>query len=190
MGALVARQWFLLGLLGALVLGAVGSRTITGILDRPEWTGAIVFGVMFLMALPLRTDDLWQTVRLELRRVATKAAWLLPLFALSLIIPVIGQAIYLLAGGYLLSKLTGTDYIDWCAARRGWSWKTRLAFANQHRWSVIGLGTAVVLSLMIPLAFVVVWPGAVAGGTILFTSLHQDSANPDNKIEGAGKTPD
>ncbi len=122
--------------------------------------------------------DLGQTVRLELRRVTVKAMWLIPLFILSLIIPMVGQAIYLLVGGYLLSKLTGMDFIDWCAARRGWSWKKRLAFANQHRWAVTGLGTAVVLSLMIPLAFVVIWPGAVAGGAILFTSLQETRSDP------------
>jgi CysZ protein len=121
--------------------------------------------------------DLGQTLKLELRRVAIKAVWLIPLFILSLIIPMVGQAVYLLVGGYLLSKLTGMDYIDWCAARRGWSWKRRVAFAAEHRWAVTGLGTAVVLSLMIPLAFVIIWPGAVAGGAILFTSLHRDEQN-------------
>jgi CysZ protein len=133
------------------------------------------------VSLKFLITDLGQTVRLELRRVAIKAVWLIPLFLLSLILPVVGQAVYLLVGGYLLSKLTGMDFIDWCAARRGWSWKERLAFANQHRWAVTGLGTAVVLSLMIPLAFVIVWPGAVAGGAILFTSLQESrtDANTD-----------
>ncbi|MCP4197052.1 MAG: hypothetical protein GY762_07860 [Proteobacteria bacterium] len=131
-------------------------------------------------SLGFMISDLGQTLKLELRRVAVKAVWLIPLFILSLIIPMVGQAVYLLVGGYLLSRLTGMDYIDWCAARRGWSWKKRVAFTAEHRWAVTGLGTAVVLSLMIPLAFVVIWPGAVAGGTILFTSLHKDRRNMDN----------
>ncbi len=122
--------------------------------------------------------DLVQTVRFELTRLFLKLAWLVPLFVLSLVIPVVGHAIYVVFGGYILSKYYGMDYIDWCAARRGWSWKKRFAFAKKHRFALCGLGSAVLLSLMIPLAFVFVWPAAVAGGAILFTTLHADSAKP------------
>ena len=49
--------------------------------------------------------------------------------------------------------------------------KERLAFARKHRFPIVGFGTAVVLSFMVPLLFVIVWPGAVAGGTLLFLAL-------------------
>ncbi|MDJ0763251.1 MAG: EI24 domain-containing protein [Myxococcota bacterium] len=125
------------------------------------------FSVKFLIA------DLGQTLRFELTRAGIKLAWLAPLFLLSLLVPVVGQALYIGLGGYLLSKFTGMDYIDWCAARRGWTWKERFAFAKRHRFALAGFGSAVLLSLMIPLAFVIVWPAAVAGGAILFTSIHK-----------------
>ncbi len=117
--------------------------------------------------------DLWQTVLLEFVRMLVKIAWLLPLLILSWVIPVVGQLVYFVLGGYLLAKFIGMDYVDWCMARRGWTWKQRFAFAKKHRWALAGLGTAVLLALMIPLAFVVIWPAAVAGGAILFSSLHQ-----------------
>ena len=127
------------------------------------------FSFKFMMS------DLGQTIQFELTRAAIKLAWLVPLFILSLVVPVIGQAVYVFFGGYILSKYTGMDYIDWCAARRGWTWKERFAFAKKHRFALAGLGSAVVLSLMVPLAFVFVWPAAVAGGAILFNTLHRDS---------------
>jgi CysZ protein len=125
-------------------------------------------------SLKFMLNDLFQSVRLELRRVSIKLLWLTPLFLLSLFVPGIGNFIYVILGGYLLSKFTGMDYIDWCAARRGWTWKERLLFVREHKWPITGLGAAVVLFLMIPLAIVVIWPAAVAGGAILFTSLHKD----------------
>jgi CysZ protein len=116
--------------------------------------------------------DLGQTIAFELIRFGIKLMWLVPLFLLSLIIPVIGHLVYVGLGGYFLSKYTGMDYIDWCAARRGWTWKERLAFAKKHRFALCGLGTGVVISFMIPLLFVLVWPAAVAGGALLFGDLH------------------
>ena len=115
--------------------------------------------------------DLGQTIRLEVARAARKIVWLLPLFLVSLLVPIVGELVYLVVGGYLLSKFAGMDYIDWSAARRGWSWRRRLAFAGRHRYVLVGFGSLVVLSLMIPLAFVALWPGAVAGGTLLFADL-------------------
>ncbi len=130
------------------------------------------FSFRFLVA------DLGQTVKLELVRFGHKLIWLLPLFVLSLLVPVVGQLIYVTVGGYLLSKNLGMDYIDWCAARREWPWRERMAFARKHRGALVGFGAGVMLSYMVPLLFVFVWPGAVAGGALLFTDLRRK--------EGAG----
>lgn len=138
------------------------SENVEGIIGSWE---ARPFSLKFMLR------DLGYTVRLEVFRASVKIAWLVPLFVVNLVVPVIGSWIYIIVGGYLLSKYTGMDYIDWCAARRGWSWQDRLAFAKRHRLPLAGLGTAVILALMIPLAFVVVWPAAVAGGAMLFNSL-------------------
>lgn len=124
-------------------------------------------------SLRLLVSDLWHTVSLELLRLAVKIGWLLPLFILSFVVPVVGHLVYALLGGYFLCKHTGMDYIDWCAARRGWTWRERLAFAKRHRFALLGLGAGVALSFMVPLLFVAVWPAAVAAGAILFADLRE-----------------
>lgn len=138
------------------------SETIEGILGT--WTPR-EFSLRFLVT------DFAHTVKFEFARFGMKIMWLIPLFILSLIIPLLGPLAYMIIGGYFLCKYTGMDYIDWCAARRGRSWRERLAFAKTNRAAVTGLGFPVVLSLMVPLLFVVVWPGAVAGGTLLFLKI-------------------
>jgi CysZ protein len=122
-------------------------------------------------SLAFMFKDLGETVKLEISRLGVKLAWLVPLFVLSIVLPIPGHLLNVGVGGYILCKYTGMDYVDWCAARRGWSWEERLAFAKRHRAAILGLGAAVVLSFFIPLLFVFVWPAAVAAGTLLFTDL-------------------
>jgi len=115
--------------------------------------------------------DAGHTVLLEAARLGIKIAWLLPLFLASLLVPVIGQAVYVVLGGWLLARLLGMDYVDWVLARRGYTWKERFAFARRHRRALAGFGAAVLLLLLIPLGFVAVWPAAVTGGTMLAVRL-------------------
>jgi CysZ protein len=83
-------------------------------------------------------------------------------------------------GGYLLAKFLGMDYVDWCLARRGYTWKERVEFARRHRAAIVGFGAAVTLALLVPFGFIAVWPGAVAGGTILCVRLGpEDRRSPD-----------
>jgi CysZ protein len=130
--------------------------------------------------------DIGHTVALELLRALVKLAWLLPLFILSLIVPVIGQFAYVGIGGYLLAKFLGMDYVDWCLARRGYTWKERFAFAKRHRAALVGFGAAITLALIVPFGFVAVWPGAVAGGTILCTRLGPEDKRAPSTIRRRG----
>jgi CysZ protein len=125
--------------------------------------------------------DAGHTVLLEAARLGIKAAWLLPLFLVSLIIPVVGQVVYIVVGGYLLAKFLGMDYVDWTLARRGFTWKERFAFARRHRWALVGFGSAMILLMLIPLGFVAFWPAAVTGGTMLAVSL-----GPEDRRERGG----
>ena len=146
------------------------SERVEGILGT--WTPR-PFSVRFLVR------DLGSAVLLELRRALIKLAWLLPLFLASLIIPVVGQVVYIVLGGYLLAKFLGMDYVDWSLARRGYTWRERFAFAKAHRWALVGFGTAVIIALIVPFGFIAVWPGAVAGGTILCSRLEpEDKRGP------------
>lgn len=155
--------------LAAAPFGDILSEQTEGILGT--WR-ARDLSLRFLVA------DLRQTVKLEIIRFGLKLVWMLPLLLLSLLVPVAGHLIYVTVGTYLLSKNLGMDYIDWCAARREWPWRERMAFARKHRFALAGFGVGVMLSYLVPLAFVAVWPGAVAGGALLFTDLRRK--------EGAG----
>jgi CysZ protein len=141
------------------------SERVEGILGT--WTPR-PFSLRFLLR------DLGSTLLLELRRALIKLAWLLPLVLVSLFIPVVGQVAYIVIGGYLLAKFLGMDYVDWSLARRGYTWRERFAFAKAHRKALLGFGTAVILALLVPFGFIAVWPGAVAGGTILCTRLEPE----------------
>ncbi|MBW2402413.1 MAG: EI24 domain-containing protein, partial [Deltaproteobacteria bacterium] len=72
----------------------------------------------------------------------------------------------------------GIDYIDWPAARRDWSVRDRVAFTRRQLPAVAGFGTGVSLLLFIPLVNLFFMPAAVAGGTLLFLALQQDSPQP------------
>lgn len=152
----------LLFMLMAAPFNDIMSEQVEGILGTWE---PRPFSVGFLLR------DLGHTILLELARLGIKAAWLLPLLVLSYVIPVVGQIFYIVFGGYLLAKFLGMDYVDWTLARRGYTWRERFRFAKQNRMALVGFGTAMILILFIPLGFVAVWPGAVAGGTILCTRL-------------------
>lgn len=152
----------LLFMLIAAPFNDVMSEQVEGILGTWE---PRPFSVGFLLR------DLGHTILLELARLGVKAAWLIPLLIVSNIIPVVGQVFYIVFGGYLLAKFLGMDYIDWALARRGYTWRERFKFAKQNRAALVGFGTAMILVMFIPLGFVAVWPGAVAGGTILCTRM-------------------
>ena len=157
------------------------SERVEGVLGT--WTPR-PFSIRFLLA------DLVRGVAYLLVRFCLKMLWLVPLFLVSLAVPVVGQLAYVVVGGWFACKYTGLDYLDWCAARRALSWRDRLAVGKANRLAVVGLGAGVVLSLLVPFLFVVVWPGAVAGGTILFLKLHGavDDAQVERLLRARGLT--
>jgi CysZ protein len=157
-------------MLVATVFNDLISERVEGILGTWEPRR---FDIRFLLR------DLGHTLALELARLWIKVRLLLPLLILTYFIPVVGQAVYVVVGGYFLAKYLGMDYVDWALARRGYRWRDRFAFAKQHKWALVGFGTAVVIALVIPLGFVAAWPGAVAGGTMLCITLGPE----DRRVE-------
>lgn len=149
-------------MIAAAPFGDAMSERVEGLLGT--WTPR-PFSARFLLR------DAGHAIALEAVRALLKLAWLAPLFVASLIVPVIGQIAYVGFGGYLLARFLGMDYVDWCLARRGYTWRERFAFAREHRAALVGFGAALTLALLVPFGFVAVWPGAVAGGTILCTRL-------------------
>lgn len=123
--------------------------------------------------------DVVRAVRIELVKVSIYALIVAPMLLASLFIPAIGQAISLV--GFALTAIyLGVDYVDWPAARRDWSVGERMRLARRQLPAIAGFGTAVWILLFIPVVNLLFMPAAVAGGTLLFLSLHP---------EEAGKTP-
>ena len=63
MRALLARQWFLLALAGVLSLGFFCPSPFHAFSDSVAIRNSIVASVLFVMALPLQTTLVWQTLR-------------------------------------------------------------------------------------------------------------------------------
>lgn len=79
----LVRRWFLLVLLLVLTLGISLSRPFSLLTSQPLLRQSIVFVVMFLMALPLQADAMWQALRRPLAPLLASGInyGLIPLFA-------------------------------------------------------------------------------------------------------------
>jgi CysZ protein len=122
--------------------------------------------------------DIARTVRLELLKVLVYLGVVGPMFLASFILPGIGQVISLVGFAFTAVYL-GVDYIDWPAARRDWSVRDRITFARRELPAVAGFGAGVSVLLFIPLINLFFMPAAVAGGTILFLTLHPPKKGSD-----------
>lgn len=115
--------------------------------------------------------DIARTVRLELLKVLVYLGVVGPMFLASIILPGIGQIVSLV-GFALTAVYLGVDYVDWPAARRDWSVRDRITFVRRQLPALAGFGAGVWVLLFIPLVNLFFMPAAVAGGTILFLTLH------------------
>ncbi len=120
-------------------------------------------------------DDVGRTIRIELGKVGLYVAVMLPLFVLSWLVPVVGQAIFAVVGWVLTALFLAFDYMDWPMARRGWGLGRRITFVRKDLWSAIGFGTGCWVMLFIPIVNVLFVPAAVTGGTTLLLDLERDA---------------
>ncbi|MBN2340162.1 MAG: EI24 domain-containing protein [Deltaproteobacteria bacterium] len=126
--------------------------------------------------------DAGYSVALETRKVLGRLLWLVPLYLFSVLVPVVGQLVYVVVGGYKMSLSLGMEYVDWSLARRGYSASDRFDFAAAHRSALLGFGAMMTLCSLVPLGAILVWPGAVAGGTLLCAGLTAQ----DERKDGTG----
>ncbi|MCZ6807445.1 MAG: EI24 domain-containing protein [Deltaproteobacteria bacterium] len=121
--------------------------------------------------------DIVRTIRLEALKVLVYAAVVGPMFLASFFVPGVGQLISLV--GFALTAIyLGVDYVDWPAARRGWSVADRVTWTRQRLAAVAGFGTGVWVLLFVPLVNLFFMPAAVAGGTMLFVALQPPTSHP------------
>jgi CysZ protein len=120
--------------------------------------------------------DLSRTIRVELLKLVLYAAVMGPLWVASLLLPGIGQLLYMGFAALFTSLYFAIDYIDWPASRRGLGWRQRLALLRVRPLLTLGFGFAVAACLFVPLLNLCFMPLAVAGGTRLFLDLYAYAA--------------
>jgi CysZ protein len=134
-------------------------------------------GAPFSLRILLR--DTVRTVFLELAKFALYAVVMGPLFVLSFVVPVLGQAVYVVFGFVFTAVYFSIDYIDWPASRRDRGLRARVAVLRRNFWPMFGFGTGVWFFLIVPFVNLLFMPAAVAGGTLLFLDLEGASPLPD-----------
>lgn len=116
--------------------------------------------------------DLGRTMQLELRKLGIYLAVMVPAALASLLLPGLGPPIYSLLGFLFTVLYFALDYVDWPAARRGWSARMRLGLLRGRAAPMFGFGLGVWVFLWVPLVNLLFMPAAVAGGTMLFLDLY------------------
>ena len=98
----------------------------------------------------------------------------LPLMLAALMFPVVGQMIFAVVMGYRF----GICYPVAAGYCRGKSFKESLQLTKPHKYAVAGFGiTAYTVLMLLPLAVIVLLPGIVLGGVILFQEKCLDSGS-------------
>ncbi|MCS6797910.1 MAG: EI24 domain-containing protein [Myxococcota bacterium] len=119
---------------------------------------------------------LGRTVLLELVKVMLYLAIMIPLFVLSLLVPVLGQIVYSVFAFLFTAIYWAIDYVDWPASRADRGVRARFALVRRHFVTMLGFGTGVWLLLLVPLLNLLLMPAAVAGGTMLYLDLEEPVA--------------
>jgi CysZ protein len=126
-------------------------------------------GQPFRLATVLR--DAVRTVALEATKLAIYAGVMIPLFVLSLLVPVAGPALYSVVSFLFTSAYFAIDYIDWPATRRGRGVSERLSLLSKRSGPMFGFGAGVAVLLFVPVVNLLLMPAAVAGGTLFYLDL-------------------
>lgn len=143
---------------GALViLGLLLYALFINILSSPIYDLVSMAVERELLGEKLPEINLWASLKLmgeELKKVL----FILVLSTGILFVPFLNILTPLFAAFFV-----SWDLYDFPLARRGWSFRQRVAFVFSHGWGVLGLG----LWLLIPGLQLFIMPLAVTGGTIL-----------------------
>jgi len=167
---IVALLGFLVGLVVVSLLSTIFAAPFNDALsEEVERLSTGREGPPFSLAAVAR--DSVRTVLLEIAKLGLWAIVMLPLFVVSLIVPVAGQIIYTVFGFFFTAGYFSIDYLDWPASRRNRGIAYRFSLLREHFLPMLGFGTGVWLFLFVPLLNLLFMPAAVAGGTLLFLDL-------------------
>lgn len=114
--------------------------------------------------------DLWLSVTDSVYVFGRVLMWTVPLFLLGFV-PVLGQTVVPVAGVAVAGFFLSVELTAIALERRGLTVRERLGLLRGRKALALGFGVPMVLLFMIPLAAVVLMPGAVAGATLLVRDL-------------------
>jgi CysZ protein len=109
-----------------------------------------------------------------LRRLLSAAIGAACLFLLSMI-PVAGTIAAVVIGGWFAARATAYDSYDAVLARRGLTYRDKLAFLDTHRSRTIGLGATVAALLLVPGVNLVALGIGAVGATLAAHELRSDA---------------
>jgi CysZ protein len=171
---LVALLGFVLGLVLVSFLAPIFAAPFNDALsEEVELIAAGRKGPPFSLAAVAR--DSVRTIVLEIAKLGLWALVMIPLFVVSLVVPVVGQIIYAIFGFFFTAAYFSIDYVDWPACRRNRGIAYRFSMLKDHFLPMLGFGTGVWLFLFVPLVNLFFMPAAVAGGTLLFLDLEGEA---------------
>ncbi|GAA2680790.1 EI24 domain-containing protein [Streptomyces aculeolatus] len=181
-----------------LLLGGIGLALLT-------FTAvALLIGDPFYEALSGRVEEdaghcppspdepllpgLWRSLKESVHVLSRALMFTVPLFFLGFV-PFFGQTVvpalgFAVAGFFLTVELT-----SFALQRRGIDVRGRLALLRRRKMLALGFGVPIVLLFLVPLAAVVVMPGAVVGATLLARHLVGDDVPAAGPAPGPAPVP-
>ena len=104
-----------------------------------------------------------------------------PVVLLLSLVPLVGPVAGALWGAHALAF----QQTDVPLARRGRDFRARRAWHRRYRAESIGFGLAGLVTLLVPLAILVIGPALAAGGTLLVLEFEEGVPAPDRATEAA-----
>jgi uncharacterized protein involved in cysteine biosynthesis len=86
-------------------------------------------------------------------------------------VPVVGTVLGLCGSYYFTCSTLGVEFLSYPLALRGLRRSERRRFAGRCRWATLGLGTAVMILMLIPIINAVFLTTAVTGAVLLHRQL-------------------
>lgn len=131
---------------------------------------------------PRSEGGLWPQVRRSARSIVESLKYLAAYLLGSLLIlllgllPAVGPPISTVLGAAWTFLFLALEFGDYYLARHWVRFKERWSIVWSHKWASMGFGAGCSLLLLIPLLNLLLMPGAVTGGTLLWLELKPHNA--------------
>lgn len=107
----------------------------------------------------------------EVKKILYALVWTIPFLILALMVPVIGPLIWFLFTAWMLA----VQYSDFPMGNHDLLFRDQRVRLRQRRFTALGFGSAAATLTMIPVLNFVVMPAAVAGATVMWVKVFNNS---------------